>query len=94
MPNVNGKSFPYTAKGMKAAEEEKKRLGRDRTRGLDPEFSQGVEDANRRREEEMIKRINKEMQGMSYGGKVKKMKGGGMCRGMGKAQKGGRYSKA
>jgi hypothetical protein len=93
MPEVNGKKFPYTAKGMKDAEKEKERLSRDRTRGLDPEFSQSVMDANRKREEEGMKRIQKEM-GMAYGGKVKKMKSGGMCRGMGKASKGGRYSRA
>jgi len=29
----------------------------------------------------------------SYGGKVKKMMGGGSCRGMGKATRGGSYSK-
>jgi hypothetical protein len=28
---------------------------------------------------------------MGYGGKVKKKKGGGMCRGMGAATKGGNY---
>ena len=31
--------------------------------------------------------------GMKYGGKVKKMMGGGTCRGMGKATKGGNYSR-
>lgn len=48
--------------------------------------------------------MNKQMQNMpkkkmvkaySYGGKVKKMKhGGGTCRGMGAAKKGGKYSQA
>lgn len=31
--------------------------------------------------------------GMKAGGKVKKMAGGGMCRGMGAATKGGKYSR-
>jgi len=32
---------------------------------------------------------------MAYGGKVKKMKhGGGTCRGMGKAKRGGKYSRS
>jgi len=35
----------------------------------------------------------KEVTGKSYGGKVKKMMGGGSCRGMGKATRGGNYSK-
>lgn len=33
------------------------------------------------------------VQQKSYGGKVKKMMGGGMCRGMGKATRGGNYGK-
>ena len=35
----------------------------------------------------------KEVTGKSYGGKVKKMMSGGSCRGMGKATRGGSYSK-
>ena len=39
------------------------------------------------------KNERKEVTGKSYGGKVKKMAGGGMCRGMGKAARGGGYSR-
>ena len=39
------------------------------------------------------KNERKEVTGKSYGGKVKKMAGGGMCRGMGKATRGGGYSR-
>ena len=31
---------------------------------------------------------------MAYGGKVKKMNKGGKCRGMGKAKRGGKYSRS
>lgn len=39
------------------------------------------------------KNERKEVTGKKYGGKIKKMAGGGMCRGMGKATSGGGYSK-
>lgn len=35
----------------------------------------------------------KEVTGKKYGGRMKKMAGGGMCRGMGKATRGGGYGK-
>ena len=92
MPEVKGKSFPYTEKGIKEAEEEIKILGRDKTQGINSEFSEKVMNENLRREEEAMKRLQKEM-GMSYGGEVKKMKAGGKCRGMGKATRGGDYTK-
>lgn len=47
------------------------------------------EDVSPRAEKEEQEMLDKKM----YGGKVKKMMGGGMCRGMGKATRGGGYSK-
>ena len=43
-------------------------------------------------EERRIQEANT-VQGKKYGGKVKKMAGGGKCRGMGKASRGGNYSR-
>lgn len=37
--------------------------------------------------------VRNQMGYMAYGGKVKKMKSGGKCRGMGKASRGGKYSR-
>lgn len=37
------------------------------------------------------KAVRNKMGYMAYGGKVKKMKNGGSCRGMGKASRGGKY---
>ena len=39
--------------------------------------------------------VRNKMGYMAYGGKVKKMKhGGGTCRGLGKAKRGGKYSRS
>lgn len=57
------------------------------TRGIDPKENYSAEDFNRL--------VGKKAKGgkMAYGGKakVKKMKDGGMCRGMGAATRGGNY---
>ena len=59
-----------------------KRLGKGKNRLK-------FEDVSPRAEKEEQEMLNKKM----YGGKVKKMAGGGMCRGMGKATRGGGYSR-
>ena len=56
MPEVKGKRFPYTEKGIKEAEEEMKILGRDKTQGINSEFSKKVMNENLKREEEAMKR--------------------------------------
>ena len=60
----------------------KKRLGKGKNRLKFEDVSPRAE----REEQEMLDR-------KMYGGKVKKMMGGGMCRGMGKATRGGNYGK-
>ncbi len=53
-----------------------------------PAVARGNAAAKRRAREEAM---TEAMMGMKYGGKVKKMKDGGMCRGMGAATRGGNY---
>lgn len=60
----------------------KKRLGKGKNRLK-------FEDVSPRAEAADQEHVGKK----GYGGKVKKMAGGGMCRGMGKATSGGGYSK-
>ena len=67
-----------TKKVMKAAQE----------RAETGAVARGNAAAERRAREEAM---TEAMMGMKYGGKVKKMKDGGMCRGMGAATRGGNY---
>ena len=60
----------------------KKRLGKGKNRLK-------FEDVSPRAEKEEQEMLDRKM----YGGKVKKMMGGGSCRGMGKATRGGNYGK-
>ena len=49
--------------------------------------------AAKRRHESGESAMEERAERMSYGGKVKKMMNGGTCRGMGKATRGGNYSR-
>ena len=60
---------------------------------LDAEERRAAERGNRAAEREARDAESLMPQRRSYGGKMKKMKSGGMCRGMGKATRGGNYSR-
>ena len=60
----------------------KKRLGKGKNR---LKFESASSDTEAADYEHVVKK--------AYGGKVKKMMGGGSCRGMGKATRGGNYGK-
>lgn len=83
----------------------KKRLGKGKNRlkfkDVSPRAEAGDQvHVKKYKDDELIdlspdaeKNERKEVTGRKYGGKVKKMAGGGMCRGMGKATSGGNYGK-
>ena len=63
-----------------------RKMGSDRTRGVDAEFSRDVEAANRNRQREQAARIKREMKdddakGFMKGGHVKKYRYGGEVKG-------------
>jgi len=86
MPKVAGKHFSYDAKGIKAAKDYAKKTGKPmkmKGGGKLKMVDKGGEQVPFYAADGVGK--------MNYGGKVKKMKGGGMCRGMGAATQGGNF---
>jgi|VirMetMinimDraft_7_1064189.scaffolds.fasta_scaffold321520_1 hypothetical protein len=106
MPKVGNKEFSYTKKGMAAA----KKAAKDTDQEVQYKMGGGYMMRNKpiaMREGGSLKMVKNESgdsvpfyaadgEGkMAYGGKVKKMRdGGGMCRGMGAATKGGKFKMA
>ena len=105
MPKVGNKEFSYTKKGMAAA----KKAAKDTDQEVQYKMGGGYMMRNKpiaMKDGGSLKMV-KNSDGvdvpfyaadgkgkMAYGGKVKKMRDGGSCRGMGAASKGGKFRMA